>query len=1421
MRCIASMLLFVVMLAGAPSALPAAEGILLPREEVCLNGVWDFAPARDRTPPTAGWGTIQVPGTWQDLPDWWRGYRTKLGGILQKPQEPVAKDCASGWYQRVLDIPAQWRGRAVELELTRVSTDAVVFVNGKSCGEIHWPFGTVDLTPNLNFGEQNRLQILVFAALTQTEVTVYMGSDAGQQYKSKATLDSRGITGEVFLRTRPAEGRLNGVFIQSSVRKKALTLDVEIGNVTTAGETHFTANLLDGFGHVEKSFEKTLALEAKPEQTVRLEFAWDNPRLWEVGDGQLYTLQLTAAGAPLKDSVRETFGFRECWIEGRKVMLNGHELRLRPILWSEDTGSPATMDHIIQSAQRVGWNLAWLWPWDVLKRGTVNWHGLWYISADRQGMPINGRLPIYNDLISNGGGAVTPGSEQRNAYLNMVRKHWKKWRNHPSILVWTMSSNAFGFSQDQNPWLLGRDSFRVDDVTQAQTELARGLMSEVKKLDETRPIMNHQAGLASDVHTVNGYLNWMPLQEREEYLSAWATDADRPFMVVEGGTPLDMSFFRNRTGCNEVYSSEPLFTEFGAAYLGRASYAMEPPFYRAAIRDSLAPNQPKDEPNPHSAVNAHNQVYRDVRKLAKTLPVYHEIQNVFVPNTSRSWRTMGGALMLPWGFHLDAPESMYSPATGRGFSSGLEPDREWFSYDRSSRTFGAVIAENSRPSLAWICAQPQANNPGAFTDKAHNFFAGSEVRKAVALLNDHRQPQEYSLTISAFVDGQSVMPTFEKKGTLAVSATEFVPFQFALPQSKTTKGAAGEIVLIARIGDATWKDRFSFRVFPAAQVAEKNRKQFCVLDPIGKTSEMVRAFGVEAVNWQPEAEANQGKTLLIGREYLDRNNRLPVELEAFVKSGGTAILFAQKQQQLMNVFNFRICGNLPRRVFAVNPRHPVMSGLIDEDLRDWAGSDTLAAQRTDKDIPFRGSPAHAWHWGNRGALSSAAMEKPHHSGLRPLLECEFDLAYSPLMELDYGAGCIILCTLSFEDNYRVDAAAARLCANLLDYVSEIKPRPLPGKTVYLGGPDGSKLLTGMGLRFTSAAKLEGGESLVVVGADVTPDLTGYIKQGGRVLYLGRKQNALLGLTLLNQESRGCLSIPGWPELAGLSSSDTRLRVNLNWPVLGGSSEVAGDGLFARHAEGKGVALCAQLDPAWLNADQQTYNRYTRWRQTRALAQILANLGGSFENDGRIFTPRRDEYNIAGEWLCKIVTQAPVPFASWHTQIKNPLTYNHDELKTPAFTMVDGDTTGWSPVTVPGGFARLVPAGQPQNGIAMFRKVIDVPAEWAGKPLSVNLDVCMCVVTDVAWDGKKITRPQELNWAFPQNGFAVPGELVTPGKHLIAVVLNGFWADSSLGKTATEMRVLLQPQVEQPAGWYHPDYRRDHAYGDDPYRYVRW
>ena len=99
-------------------------------------------------------------------------------------------------------------------------------------------------------------------------------------------------------------------------------------------------------------------------------------------------------------------------------------------------------------------------------------------------------------------------------------------------------------------------------------------------------------------------------------------------------------------------------------------------------------------------------------------------------------------------------------------------------------------------------------------------------------------------------------------------------------------------------------------------------------------------------------------------------------------------------------------------------------------------------------------------------------------------------------------------------------------------------------------------------------------------------------------------------------------MPEWPEARGLSASDLRWRSYLDtapWVVSAGA-DIGADGLIGRKVIGKGVAVFCQVDPDRFQADEKTYFRYTRWRSTRAVAQLLANLGASFPVDSRVFHP---------------------------------------------------------------------------------------------------------------------------------------------------------------------------------------------------------
>jgi beta-galactosidase len=279
----------------------------------------------------------------------------------------------------------------------------------------------------------------------------------------------------------------------------------------------------------------------------------------------------------------------------------------------------------------------------------------------------------------------------------------------------------------------------------------------------------------------------------------------------------------------------------------------------------------------------------------------------------------------------------------------------------------------------------------------------------------------------------------------------------------------------------------------------------------------------------------------------------------------------------------------------------------------------------------RDQPYAGWHWGNRGGVTSAAIEKPHLSGWRPLLECEFDLAYTPLMELDYGQGRLIVCTMDLEDHAGQDPAARRMAGHIVDYALHSPLSPRVSKVGYLGGDTGAAWLDKTGVKYERLAALDKSAGLLLIGSDAAVDtaaLNSYLEQGGRAFFLPRAQaEGVFGATLKTAEANfaGSLSVPDWPEARGLSASDLRWRSYADsspW-ILSAGADIGANGLIGRKTIGKGVAIFCQVDPDCLHAGEKTYLRFTRWRATRAVAQLLANLGASFPVDSRILHPDRN------------------------------------------------------------------------------------------------------------------------------------------------------------------------------------------------------
>jgi hypothetical protein len=387
----------------------------LPRAEICLNGPWDAilnAPAGKI--PESGWTSRRV------------------------PEMPIATDppATSSWYRRSIRIPAGWvaPSRRFVLHFDKVGHYAAVYFDGVKLGEHYGQFTQFDieLPKDVKDGD-HQIAIFVHNALG---TYVRAGADfddplVGNAYRGATDqLFQRnwiGIVGDIDLAWRPAE-HIEDVFITPSVRRHTLECKITTAGLDSNGFTIRAAVLDAG--------KQVLAIPAKPVSAgapLSLTAEWRDPVLWgpaPYGQAKLYTLrtELLKNGKVI-DRQFTRFGFREVWIEGRDVMLNGKKLwmagtyfgKLAPIRYINERHAQSEMLAVMQSS------------------GLNTLHSHW----DEAGQPWLDRCDEMGMLVL--GAFVCDGRPQIQSKADAGWNDWmtatgRLWvranRNHPSIMMW-------------------------------------------------------------------------------------------------------------------------------------------------------------------------------------------------------------------------------------------------------------------------------------------------------------------------------------------------------------------------------------------------------------------------------------------------------------------------------------------------------------------------------------------------------------------------------------------------------------------------------------------------------------------------------------------------------------------------------------------------------------------------------------------------------------------------------------------------------------------------------------------------------------------------------------------------------------------------------------------------------------------------
>ncbi len=365
-----------------------------------LDGAWRFAVDAGDTGIFDAWFCGLPESVHTSVPSVWN----MTEGLLT--YEGVA------WYEKMFYTS----GGCLRFVFGAVMTEAVVYLDGNVIGSHYGGFCQFDcIVPSVAPGE-HRLTVRVdnrfgAASIPQPEVDWYHYGGITRSV-SVEVLEGISVISDRFEYT-----------LSEDMRTAACRVYAELYNAGAASAETVTV-YVDG----KKYTSLEVSVGAGDTVSAALpEFTLSDIRLWDIGEGNLYSVRITAGADDLFDRV----GFRKLEIKDRKLLLNGKAIEIRGVNRHEEHPEfgfafpPSLTKRDVDLALAMGCNAL---------RGSHYPNTQELVDLlDEIGMLFWSEIPIW-------GGGFTEEALANEAIvargLDMHREMVKHYYNHPSIIIW-------------------------------------------------------------------------------------------------------------------------------------------------------------------------------------------------------------------------------------------------------------------------------------------------------------------------------------------------------------------------------------------------------------------------------------------------------------------------------------------------------------------------------------------------------------------------------------------------------------------------------------------------------------------------------------------------------------------------------------------------------------------------------------------------------------------------------------------------------------------------------------------------------------------------------------------------------------------------------------------------------------------------
>ena len=342
------------------------------------------------------WVDFPVPGLFE-----MNGYGDKIYTNVTYPwnneypiNPPIVgeRDNYVGSYRQSFTIPAAWKGERVYIHVGSATSNLWVWVNGKYVGysEDSKMEAEFDITDYVKFGEKNLIAMQI-------------------------------------MRWCDGSYDLDGKYVNA-------TLDFEASFSGADGKV-LNLQLKDADGKVIRGASETVANGA-----VKFSFQVGNPYKWTAETPYLYTLYMTLQEPDGKvlEVVPQKVGFRKVEIRDRQLLVNGQPILIKGADRHEMDpygGYVVPLERMVQDIQ-------------IMKQMNINAvrtshypdDPRWYDLCDEYGIYLVAEANIEGHGMMYGPNPLARNPEYEQAHLERNKSNVITFKNHPSIIVWSMGN---------------------------------------------------------------------------------------------------------------------------------------------------------------------------------------------------------------------------------------------------------------------------------------------------------------------------------------------------------------------------------------------------------------------------------------------------------------------------------------------------------------------------------------------------------------------------------------------------------------------------------------------------------------------------------------------------------------------------------------------------------------------------------------------------------------------------------------------------------------------------------------------------------------------------------------------------------------------------------------------------------------------